>query len=211
MVRFTGWGLILALCGVTTCSPVVFARAGTLTAEQIQSIAPGTANCPGDNTQWTYECRTAAQAAPHIEKSFEDYKIVSPGEKAAVLSLMLYESAEFKYNRNHFPGVPGQGTRNMQSPDYNAQYAQAIFSSEKVQKAQSKGGVVGVLNALRPAQYSFASAAWFLTSQCSQEVRQGLQSGTQEGWASYISTCVGTTVNSQRLSYWQKSLQALSS
>jgi hypothetical protein len=197
---------LLGLSAVVHGSPLM-PRAGTLTADTIQQIAPDTANCPSSG-DFFYECRTAEQAAPRIAKSFQDYGLTTPGEQAAALSIMLFESAEFKYNRNHWPGRPGQGTRNMQMPNFNLLYAKSLFSADKVTSAQSSGGVVGVLNILRPDEYAFGSAAWFIKTQCSADIQKGLQSGTQAGWEAYITDCVGTTPDG-RLAYWQKSIKAL--
>ena len=54
----------------------------------------------------------------------------------------------------------------------------------------------------------FGSAAWFLTTQCSPAVRTALQAGTQEGWKSYITECVQTTVTAERQAYWKKAAKA---
>ena len=63
---------------------------------------------------------------PHIVKSFQHYGISSAGVQAALLSIMAFESGNFKYSINISPGVPGQGTRNMQSPKFNMEYAMSI-------------------------------------------------------------------------------------
>lgn len=72
---------------------------------------PATSSC--SSTLAAGECRTAAHVAPYIANSFTHFGITTSGEQAALLALMLYESATFKYARNHFPDVPDQGTRNM--------------------------------------------------------------------------------------------------
>jgi hypothetical protein len=33
------------------------------------------------------------------------YKVTSKAEQAAIVSLMAFETEDFKYNKNHFPGV----------------------------------------------------------------------------------------------------------
>jgi hypothetical protein len=140
------------------------------------------------------------------------YGITSPPELSAVLSLIAFESGEFKYNINHYPGRAGQGTRNMQMPDYNLQYAlsipalvgqvQAITSA-----TTSTAGLTDTqLNAIRalvlPDQYSWASAAWFYTTKCAS-VRSQVQAGGQAGLQAYLG-CVGTTVTGDRLEYWSR-------
>jgi hypothetical protein len=68
------------------------------------------------------------------------------------------------------------------------------------------------LNAVRalvlPDQLSFASAAWFLVTQCPPEVRTQLQTGSDAGWAAYITTCLGTEPG-PRQAYWQAAVKAL--
>lgn len=79
-----------------------------ITAEQLLQIAPKAKSC--DNAPAAGECATVQQAAPFITASLQTYKVTSRAEQAAVIGLMAFESAEFKYNRNHFPGRPGQGS-----------------------------------------------------------------------------------------------------
>ncbi|KAJ3828158.1 hypothetical protein F5880DRAFT_1007839 [Lentinula raphanica] len=79
---------------------------------QLDAIIDGT-SCPLEGSQFLDECRTAAQALPFVNKGFADYNITTLGEKAALLSLMSFESGGFQFNINHSPGNPGQGTRNL--------------------------------------------------------------------------------------------------
>lgn len=80
-----------------------------ITADQLLQITPKAKTC--NNPPAPGECATAEQAAPVINTSFDTYHVTSPAEKAAVISLMAFESEDFKYNRNHFPGRPGQGSK----------------------------------------------------------------------------------------------------
>jgi hypothetical protein len=180
--------------------------AGGITAEQLLAIMPTSSTCATISPSTT-ECRTATQAAPFVSKAFTDYGITSTPEQAALLAIMAFESVEFKFNTNQ-AGYVGQGTRNMQSGNFNLQYAQAI--PELREKLAATG--TGDLNAVRALvlldEYSFASAAWFLTSQCSAEVRTQLQTGSQAGWEGYISSCVGTEPG-PRVAYWQAAVKAL--
>lgn len=80
----------------------------SLTVAQLEAIAPTSNTC--DNPPAAGECATAEQAVPHITKSFDTYGVTSRAEQAAVIALMAFESGDFKYNKNHFPGVPGQGS-----------------------------------------------------------------------------------------------------
>ena len=117
---------------------------GTISAETLIKIAPATVTFPRNVPD-------AATAAPSINKSFERWGIKSVGEQAAAIAIMLFESGNFKYNKNHFPGISGQGTRNMQSPSFNKQYAATI----------------GVMDPMADDDSSFGSAAWLISTQCS--------------------------------------------
>jgi hypothetical protein len=72
-------------------------------------IAPTSANC--DNPPAAGECATAKTAAKFTAQSFDTYGVTSKAEQAAIISLMAFESDDFKYNKNHFPGVAGQGSK----------------------------------------------------------------------------------------------------
>jgi hypothetical protein len=159
---------------------------------------------------------------------------------------MAFESLDFKYNKNHFPGVAGQGStfilcppspkaknhsfnlnlytsrlikhmyhtqatsvlifpfpaRNMQSPTYNKKYASSLPSlADKL--ASVSDSPADLLDLLRANEaFDFGSGAWFLTTQCTADVRAALQKGDQAGWERYISDCVGT-------SFWERAVQAL--
>ena len=130
----------------------------------------------------------------------------------AVLSLIAFETGDFKYNINHYPVRAGQGTRNMQMPDFNLEYALSIPALKgQVQAITSAttttaGLTDSQLNAIRalvlPDQYSWGSAAWFLTTKCAS-IRPTLRAGGQAGLNAYLG-CVGTTATSDRLAYWNR-------
>ena len=95
--------LLLALAATTThATPLK--RAVGITASDITKIYPGTSTCA--NPPAANECRTATQAAPFISISFTNFGISDFPTQAALLSLILYETAGFKYSINHYPGVP---------------------------------------------------------------------------------------------------------
>ena len=191
-----------ALALPTTGTPV-----STLDESQLVSIAPKSSSCA--NAPFPSECRTAAQALGPILASFTTYNITTPGEQAALLSTMAFESDDFQYQINHFPGTPGQGTRNMQSPAYNLKYAMSIPALAPYLDAIQTSNVVAVLDLLiKYTNYDFGSAAWFLTSQCDQNVISGLQSGSAAGFSAYLA-CIGTTETSDRDAYYQRAVTAL--
>ncbi|KAF7441406.1 hypothetical protein PC9H_001756 [Pleurotus ostreatus] len=125
--------MLLSFCIFTLSLNVVFSmvipchppkNSSDITPFQLTLIAPSTRAC-NISAPFTDECRTAEQAAPFINKAFNDYAIASVGEKAAILSLMLFETGEFKFDKNHFPapGRTGQGTRNLMTFPFVHQYA----------------------------------------------------------------------------------------
>ncbi|KAL8712451.1 MAG: hypothetical protein Q9220_003299 [cf. Caloplaca sp. 1 TL-2023] len=177
------------------------------TSGSLLAIAPKANTCAG--APFPKECKTADEAAPFINQSFRTYGITTPGEAAAVLGIMAFESGDFKYNINHFPGTPGQGTRNMQYPTLNLQYAKSIpaLQSQLAAAGSNPTAVLALLTA-NPA-YDFGSGAWFLSTQCSATIRAGLKAGSLAGWQAYISQCVHTTPTPERQAYWERAAKAM--
>lgn len=175
----------------------------------VQEIAPGATSCPSSNS----DCRTAAQAAPWIASGMYQYGIFSVNQMAAVISLMAFESDDFKYKHNISPGRPGQGTANMQMAPYNLKYAQQIDALKtKVANYSSTDGLSDdqlndILALVTPDQYNFASGAWFLKTQCSQDVRDQLDANVDSGFQAYMQ-CVGTSVTDDRMAYFTRAKQA---
>jgi hypothetical protein len=172
-----------------------------ITADQLKQIDPKTASCDDAPADAPGECADAATAAAAISASFETYGIKTPGEQAALIAIMDFETAGFKYSKNHFPGRPGQGTRNMQMLEWNQKYAADVMPTAA---ALSGDALTTALNA--DANISFGSAAWFLTkgnaAVCTQAIRDGLAAGTKVGWDAYLTTCVGTTAAPERDVPW---------
>lgn len=177
------------------------------TSGSLLAVVPAANTC--DGAPAPAECRTADEAAPFINQSFRTYGITTPGEAAAVIGIMAFESGDFKYNVNHFSGVPGQGTRNMQSPEFNLKYAQSLsgLQDELASAGSDPKGILALLTA--NGEYDFGSGAWFLTSQCSDSVRAGLKTGSLSGWQSYISDCIHTTPTPDRQAYWERAAKAM--
>ncbi|KAF9879940.1 hypothetical protein CkaCkLH20_02751 [Colletotrichum karsti] len=214
MVRATFLSLTL-LAGLALASPVAV-RNNNATAI-ILAAAPKSASCAGV-TDSPEECGTAAQAAQFLPAAFQKYGIYSPGEMAAILSLMAFETGDFRYNRNHFPGRPGQGTRNMQMAKYNLLYALSVPELEP--KAKEIAGDVAdgndlpddkknqILDLVMPDEYTWGSAAWFVTTQCEQSVRDELAEGTVKGFTMYTTECIGTSSTEDRVEKWSQAKAA---
>lgn len=107
---------LLLLTGLCTAIPLALQSHSTnvsfITAALVQSIVPNSATCY--NPPKLAECRTAAQAAPPIANSFLKYGVTSTGEIAALVALIGYESGDFKYQINYWPGNAGQGSGSSQ-------------------------------------------------------------------------------------------------
>ncbi|KAM0286968.1 hypothetical protein ACHAQH_000652 [Verticillium albo-atrum] len=197
----------------------VSTRAAAPSAESIiLATAPKSSSCDA-SADFADECRTAAQAAPYLIKAFSDHKVYAPAELSALLSLIAFETGDLKYNRNHFPapGRPGQGTRNLQMINFNLAYALDIPDLQKEAEGIAAGAGADsltdeqknkILDLVLPDEYSWASAAWFLTTQCDAGVRTALQTGSREGLDKYLSECVGTEVTDDRVAYWQRAKDA---
>ncbi|KAJ6178027.1 hypothetical protein N7519_008488 [Penicillium mononematosum] len=202
--------LTLTLTIQTTATPIpisLFTRDTALTESQLITIAPSSKSCA--NAPAEGECATAKQAAKFTSQSFDTYKVTSKAEQAAIVSLMAFETEDFKYNKNHFPGVAGQGTRNMQSPAFNKKYASSL--PELKDKLPSvSNSPEELLDLLRSdSATDFGSGAWFLTTQCSKDVRTALADGSETGWQRFISDCVGTSVTEERREYWERAVEAI--
>ncbi|KAJ5337483.1 hypothetical protein MYU51_021179 [Penicillium brevicompactum] len=177
--------LSLALFSTAALNPCSFATNDmSLTEAQLIQIAPQSKSC--DDAPAKGECATAKTAADSISQSFNTYNVTNKAEQVAILSLMAFESNDFKYNKNHFPGILGQGTRNMQSPAFNKKYAKSI-PELKSRFYFVENIPADLLDLLRENKtYDFGSGAWFLTTYCSKEVRSALQDGSEKGWKNYI-------------------------
>jgi len=202
----------LCLAAVGLSSPVLHKRADQTAISILEAIAPKSKSCSG--APIPDECRTAAQAADFLVKSFQDYKIYSAAEIAAVLSLIALESGEFQYNINHFPGRPGQGTRNMQMPAFNLEYALDVQPDavRKITTATTVDGLADTqLNAIRDIvttdDFTWASGAWFYTKKCDAQTKTAVQTQGKAGYAAYLA-CVGTSSTSEREAYWTRSRTA---
>ncbi|KAL0956903.1 hypothetical protein HGRIS_003008 [Hohenbuehelia grisea] len=196
-----------------------------ITPEQLLQISSSMAACDPSSATAS-ECRTAEQASPFVNEGFSTYNITTKGEKAAILSLMLFESGNFKFDINHFPGEPGQGTRNLMKFPGVYQYAvdtpetsaQALALVPDLNDPNNSNSTKNEVRALvLPDKLSFASGMWFYKASgpektgCTgdQAIVDGLQGETVEGWTAYIERCISTTVTPDRKEVWEKTLAAL--
>jgi hypothetical protein len=167
---------------------------------------PGSASCAGATDPHADDCRTAEQAAPYLITALQNYSLYSPGQIAAVLSLIGYESVDMRYKHNISPGRPGQGTSAMLMPDNVAKYVASI-PALKDGLAAAGTDVSKILELVTDDKYNFGAAPWWLTQVCSKDVVDGLVAGTDAAFQAYMS-CVGVTATDDRLAYWHRAQKA---
>ncbi|KAF7315941.1 hypothetical protein MIND_00110900 [Mycena indigotica] len=176
----------------------------------------------------TDECRNATQAAPFVNSALRKYRIVSTGERAALLSLIIFESVGFAFDINHSENNPGQGTRNQMNFPFILEYA--LDTPRVAKEAQALLGPYidnpsaipsATKNAIRELvladDLSFASAMWFYTRRGPKQTGcleipgmvEGLQDESVSGWQNYLTQCIGTTVTEPRRRLWQQALTVL--
>jgi hypothetical protein len=184
--------------------------AGPEPVVQLISIAPTSSTCEG--ASFADECVVSSTSVVQaLIDSFSFYNVTTAEEQAALLSWMAFESGDFKYNKNHFPapGRPGQGTRTMMMPKFVMQFMMSI--PELNAKAQDiMNDSAKVLELVLPDQYSFASAAWFYSTICTDEHKVQVRTGGRQGWEQgFIQGCVQTTIADERAEYWIRARKAL--
>jgi len=194
------------------------AAVSSITPQQIVALAPGSSSCAAGATTG---CSTPDAAAAGLNAAFEKYGHTSLGQQAALVGLMAFESVDFQYNVNVYPGRPGQGTKAMLMFNFILPYASAQ-PELKSQVLQLSGGSTdpnsipdATKNQIRqmvlPDQYTFAAASWFLNNECGASVAAQLTTGGLTAFESYITNCVGTTFTPDRQTKWCQAFNALKS
>ncbi|KAK2735915.1 hypothetical protein FQN57_001055 [Myotisia sp. PD_48] len=179
--------------------------------EAIKYVAPTATGPDGlcrDTSTTPGQCRSAHQAVLPFTMSLQKYNVTNGYEIAALLSLIVLESGEFKYQRNLNPANKGQGTRNMQMAQFNKEYAASIPEIRR-EFEPIKNDPAAVLNLLLTRdEYDFGTAAWYLTTKCDAEVRKQLQTGSRQGWEEhYLRKCIGAPPSEARFQYWKRAME----
>lgn len=107
--------VLLVASALPTCDDSTHAFDGSvvvpaITVAQVLVAAPRAAACT-DSTATLEGCATAPDAAKYLAQGFATYGMNKLAQQAALLSLMTFESGDFVYNINMFPGRPGQGSK----------------------------------------------------------------------------------------------------
>ncbi|KAJ2159990.1 hypothetical protein GGF46_002598 [Coemansia sp. RSA 552] len=161
----------------------------------------------------TGECASNAEAQPAINRGLRKYKVTARGEIVATIAWMLFETDKWKYNVNHFPGNPGQGTRTMMSWDYVSKYAEELYPDEFA-TAMGSGDTSGaddetknkVRELVLSNKDSFAAGFWYLTTQAPQyhDSPSMLRDGNVDDFKDYMENGVSTTWTADREAIWKQ-------
>ncbi|KAJ2003979.1 hypothetical protein GGI04_000656 [Coemansia thaxteri] len=200
-----------------TIFSTVFAVAGlcngaastAITLDQLNKAIPARASdgsCASVSTP--SECAPNSRAVVAINAAIAKYGVTKRGEIVALVSLMATESADWQYNINHYPGVPGQGTRAMLMYNFVQQYAQSLYPSQ-VTQALAGGSSTAAMNNVRALVLndndSFGSAFWYLTTQAASYHNNAtrLRSGNASDFKNYVVNGVRASWSSDRQATWK--------
>ncbi|KAJ1769385.1 hypothetical protein IW140_002311 [Coemansia sp. RSA 1813] len=190
-----------------------------LTLDQLNKAVPDRA---GDDScsaaTFPDECATNSRALTAINKALTKYDITGRGEAVAVIALMAFESENWLYNKNHWPGRPGQGARNMQMFNFNSEYAKLLHPTEAaaVLTANTSNDTKqadAVLDLVLNDDDSFGAGFWYLVNHASSYYNNAekLRDGNSADFQDYIVTGVGAGWSDDRMATWKTVNSALSS
>ena len=99
----------------------------------------------------------------------------------------------------------------MMAPSFVAEYAQSIPELQaEIPAGAAPSDLDATLALVQPDRYSFAAAAWYYNTQCTDAQKMQVQAGGQNNWAgAFVTGCVGTSVDDGRIAYWMKACEAL--
>ncbi|KAJ2654071.1 hypothetical protein IWW48_006322, partial [Coemansia sp. RSA 1200] len=139
-----------------------------------------------------------SRAVSAINNALTKYGISRRSNVVAVISLMAFESESWLYNKNHYPGRPGQGARNMQMYEYNSEYAKLLYSAKVAQALASDSSnstqqMDDVRDLVLGDNGSFGAGFWYLTVHASNYHNNAntLRDGNSADFQDYVVTGVG--------------------
>ncbi|KAK4197740.1 hypothetical protein QBC40DRAFT_180266, partial [Triangularia verruculosa] len=144
------------------------------------------------------DCRNAEEAAPYIVKSLCGFE---PGEKAAALAHIGYESRQLYY-KNLSGGNKTLGTAGGLSWPTQRTFAAYLFGKEAVDHLADDE----IRRILNEDQYNFATPAWLQLKFCDPSILGVLNTGTDKAYLTYWNHCAWYNVprNESRWEYWQR-------
>ncbi|KAJ1721054.1 hypothetical protein LPJ53_004384 [Coemansia erecta] len=203
--------LTLVLIGLASSMPCTRAGANAqgISLSQLNAAIPSRASdssCASVSTP--SECTPNSRAVVAINNAISKYGVTSTGEIVALISLMAYESADWQYNVNHYPGRPGQGTKAMLMYNFIEKYAQQLHPSDSTRVLAAGDASDSVKNSLRELVLNdddtFGAAFWYLTSQAAAYHNNAgkLRAGNADDFKDYIVNGVGAGWDDQRMQIW---------
>ncbi|KAJ2758611.1 hypothetical protein H4S06_002619 [Coemansia sp. BCRC 34490] len=202
----------------TTTPPSGAAGAYQITLEQLNKAVPDrAADSSCGSAPYPDECVTNSRAVSAINNALTKYGISRRSEAVAVISLMAFESESWLYNKNHYPGNPGQGARNMQMYDYNSEYAKLLYPDKVAQVlASDLSNSTQQMNDVRDLVLgdndSFGAGFWYLTVHASKyhNNANALRDGNSADFQDYVVTGVDAGWSDGRMTIWNSVNSALS-
>ncbi|KAJ2004395.1 hypothetical protein GGI04_001303 [Coemansia thaxteri] len=206
---------VLSSALVAVAGLCIGAAGTTITLDQLNKAMP-VRSSDGSCASVSYpsECAPNSRAVAAINAAIAKYGVTQRGEIVALVSLMAYESANWAYNINHFPGRPGQGTRAMLMYNFIEKYAQSLYPAEAAQ-VLAGGSSTDAQNNVRALVLndndSFGSAFWYLATQASSYHNSAakLRSSNAEDFKDYIVNGVGAGWDNDRQATWESVNAAL--
>ncbi|KAJ1803404.1 hypothetical protein LPJ56_005896 [Coemansia sp. RSA 2599] len=201
------------LVSIASILPALSAGASVtaITVDQLNKAVPSRASdssCVSVSTP--SECAPNARAVTAINHAISKYGVTSTGEIVALISLMAYESADWQYNVNHYPGRPGQGTKAMLMYDFIEKYAQQVHQTEATRVLISGGGSDSAKNSVRELVLndddSFGAAFWYLVTQAPgyHNNPAKLRAGNADDFKEYVVSGVNAGWDDKRMSIWSQ-------
>ncbi|KAJ2559662.1 hypothetical protein EV175_000236 [Coemansia sp. RSA 1933] len=207
--RSIALGLILA--PLVAMLPAAGA-ATTITLDQLNKAIPDRA---GAGSCATSECATNTQALASINKAISTYGVTQMGEITALVSLMAYESSDWLYNINHYPGRAGQGTRAMLMYNFISEYASNLHPTDTTTALAAGTLTDNVMNSVRALVLdnddSFGSAFWYLVNHAAEYHGNDshLRLGNFADFQDYVVNGVGAGWDDGRKTVWERVNTAL--
>ncbi|KAJ1927808.1 hypothetical protein IWQ60_002625 [Tieghemiomyces parasiticus] len=171
------------------------------------------------------QCRTPEQLLGPVNACFKQYGLTTIGQKAAILSILDFESEGFHYATNLNPDNHGQGTfSQMKFPNIN-KYVKSIPELQSKYQALTSG--VSDIDSDTPSNtevmdkvlalvteddtLNVCSASWYLSSspECGATALKNLESDSQSAYETYLTQCIHTTVTDGRIAGWKHTLAGL--
>ncbi|KAI0244554.1 hypothetical protein L0F63_007102, partial [Massospora cicadina] len=168
------------------------------------------------------------KALPYIKQAFDQYNLVTPEQMAFYISVISVESSNLSYNRNHFPGRPGQGTRSMMmpenlhaflnsSPKILKDHPELTQIAKKSAKDMSNNDKEKLLNVLMQDEYSFLPGAWWISEggeklmkpSCNHFKSKLIQGASKSTIDDLNTNCLGVGKDPARIMVYHRALEAV--